>query len=393
MSLANISVTRIKTLWILVAITVTLSVACKKPTEVSYYPPPPAELPPPVWDANALRGMWITTTASTALNSKADIKKMVTDCKAAGINNIFMVVYNNARTMYPSAVMNNLIGKPILESMAGRDPLQECIEEAHAQGLKVHAWFEYGFASSYSANGGPIVAAKPNWAAKDISGNLVVKNGFDWLNPIHPEVQQFMIDLFMEVVNKYDVDGVQGDDRMPAMPTTGGYDIYTVDLYKAENAGAAPPTNFGNTAWVSWRAGKLNDFLKRLRTEVKAKKPNILFSMSPSPYPFGLTEYLQDWPNWVDNNLVDAILPQCYWYDISAYNGSIAQQKTYYKNPAVPFYPGVLLKSGTYTASPAFLTQMVQTNRTNGFKGECFFFFEGVKDTKEWFKNTYPYIK
>lgn len=393
MSLANISVTRLKTLWILVAITLTLSVACKKPTEVSYYPPPPAELPPPVWDANALRGMWITTTASTALNSKADIKKMVTDCKAAGINNIFMVVYNNARTMYPSTVMNNLIGKPILESMAGRDPLQECIEEAHAQGLKVHAWFEYGFASSYSANGGPIVAAKPHWAAKDITGNLVVKNGFDWLNPIHPEVQQFMIDLFMEVVNKYDVDGVQGDDRMPAMPTTGGYDTYTVDLYKAENGGAVPPNNFGNTAWVSWRAGKLNDFLKRLRTEVKAKKPNILFSISPSPYPFGLTEYLQDWPNWVDNNLVDAILPQCYRYDINAYNGTIAQQKSYYKNPSVPFYPGVLLKSGTYTASPAFLTQMVQTNRTNGFKGECFFFFEGVKDTKEWFKNTYPYIK
>jgi uncharacterized lipoprotein YddW (UPF0748 family) len=367
--------------------------ACKKPTEVSYYPPPPTELPPPVWDANALRGMWVTTTASTALNSRADIKKMVTDCKAAGINNIFMVVYNNARTMYPSTVMNNLIGKPILESMTGRDPLQECIEEGHAQGLKVHAWFEYGFASSFSANGGPIVAAKPLWAAKDVAGNLVVKNGFDWLNPIHPEVQQFMIDLFMEVVNKYDVDGVQGDDRMPAMPTTGGYDTYTVDLYKAENAGATPPTNFGNTAWVSWRAGKLNNFLRRLRTEVKAKKPNILFFISPSPYPFGLTEYLQDWPNWVDNNLVDAILPQCYRYDISAYNGSIAQQKTYYKNPTVPFYPGVLLKSGTYTASPAFLTQMVQTNRTNGFKGECFFFFEGVKDTKDWFKNTYPYIK
>jgi uncharacterized lipoprotein YddW (UPF0748 family) len=136
--------------------------------------------------------------------------------------------------------------------MAGRDPLQECIEEAHAQGLKVHAWFEYGFAASFSANGGAIVAAKPNWASRNSSGNLVVKNGFDWLNALHPEVQQFMTDLFIEVATKYNVDGLQGDDRMPAMPTEGGYDPYTVDLYKAENGGASPPANFANASWFPY---------------------------------------------------------------------------------------------------------------------------------------------
>jgi uncharacterized lipoprotein YddW (UPF0748 family) len=367
--------------------------SCKKPTEVTYTPPPPVTPNPPVWDVNALRGVWVTTTASTALNSRANIKEMVTNCKTAGINNIFVVVYNNARTTYPSTVMNNLIGKPILESFSGRDPLQECIEEGHAQGLKIHAWFEYGFSSSYSANGGAIVAAKPHWAAKDISGNLVVKNGFDWLNGIHPEVQQFMINLFKEVVSKYNVDGVQGDDRLPAMPSSAGYDTYTVDLYKAENGGATPPTSFANSSWVTWRANKLNAFLKRLRAEVKAIKPAIQFTMSPSPYPFGMTEYLQDWPTWVDSAWIDAVIPQCYRYDISAYNGSVAQQKSYYRNTAVPLYPGVLLKSGTYVAPDAFLSQMIQTNRNNGFKGECFFFYEGIKDSPGWFKNSYPYIK
>lgn len=389
----NWSYGTIRTIIIPVLIAALAFGSCKKPTDVTYTPPPPTTPNPPVWDINALRGVWVTTTASTALNSRANIKEMVTNCKAAGINNLFIVVYNNARTTYPSTVMNNLIGKPILESFSGRDPLQECIEEGHAQGLKVHAWFEYGFSSSYSANGGPIVAAKPHWAAKDISGNLVVKNGFDWLNGLHPEVQQFMIDLFKEVVTKYNLDGVQGDDRLPAMPTSGGYDTYTVDLYKAENGGASPPASFANSAWITWRAKKLNQFLKRLRTEVKTIKPTMQFTMSPSPYPFGLTEYLQDWPTWVDSAWIDAVIPQCYRYDISAYNASIAQQKTYYKNPAVPFYPGVLLKSGTYVAPDAFLSQMIQTNRNSGFKGECFFFYEGIKDSPGWFKNSYPYIK
>lgn len=369
--------------------------ACKKPTVVTWTPPAPEPIPPPVWDPNALRGMWVTTTASSALNSRANIKQMVTDCKAAGINNIFMVVYNQARTMYPSQVMNNLIGKPILESMTGRDPLQECIEEAHAQGLKVHAWFEYGFASSFSQNGGPIVAAKPHWAARDINGALVVKNGFDWLNPIHPEVQQFMTDLFMEVVSKYNVDGVQGDDRMPAMPTTGGYDAYTVALYRAENGGANPPNNFTNTAWIKWRADKLSDYLKTLRDAVKARKPNMQFTVSPSPFPFGLNEYLQDWPTWVDRELVDAILPQCYRRDITSYTALLTQQKGLHRNAKVAFWPGVLLRAGDFIAPPTLLGPVVQANRNNGIKGECFFFLEGLRDNDVagWFKFQYPKIK
>lgn len=365
-----------------------LFMGCKKKT-----PPPPVTRPTPAWDVNALRGVWVTTTASTALDSRDMIRQMVANCKAAGINNLFVVVYNNARTTYPSAVMNTLIGKPILERFSGRDPLQECIEEAHAAGLKVHAWFEYGFSSSYSASGGSIVAAKPHWAAKDLAGNLVVKNGFDWLNAIHPEVQDFMISLFREVAANYNVDGVQGDDRLPAMPTTGGYDPYTVALYQQENGGNLPPTNTADAGWISWRAKKLNQFLKRLRQEVKSIKPTLQFTMSPSPYPFGLNEYLQDWPTWVDSAWVDAVIPQCYRYDINAYTNLIIQQKNLHRSSTIPFYPGIILKSGTYTASAGMLSQMIQANRNNGLKGESFFFYEGIKDIPSWFSGQYPYIK
>lgn len=348
--------------------------------------------PTPVWDPNALRGVWVTTTASTALDSRDNIKTMVKNCKDAGINNLFIVVYNNARTIHPSNVMNTLIGIRQLERFAGRDPLQECIEEGHALGLKVHAWFEYGFSSSYSANGGPIVAAKPHWAAMTTSGALVVKNGFDWLNGIHPEVQQFMIDLFKEVINTHpDLDGVQGDDRLPAMPSTGGYDPYTVSLYQAENGGASPPGSATDAGWLQWRSKKLNAFLKRLRTEVKTLKPSIQFTISPSPHPFGYNEYLQDWPTWVDSSYVDAVMPQCYRYDIAAYNATIDQQKSFYRNISIPFYPGVLVKSGSTIQPDALMTQFIQTNRRNGFKGECFFFYEGLKDKLSWFKGQYPY--
>lgn len=355
---------------------------------------PPTEPPKPVWDINALRGVWVTNVASNALDSRDNIKICVQNCKTAGINNIFVVVYNNARTTYPSTIMQNLIGIPIQEKFAGRDPLKEMIEEAQSVGLKVHAWFEYGFSSSYSLNGGPIIAAKPNWAAKDAGGNLTVKNGFDWLNAFHPEVQQYMIDLFKEVVTKYPtIDGVQGDDRLPALPSTAGYDTYTSNLYKTENGGVDPPGDYRDIAWINWRTKKLNAFMKRLRNEMKTLKPSLQVTVSPSPYPWGRDEYLQDWPTWVDSGWVDAVIPQCYRYNINDYNATVAQQKTYHRNTSIPLYPGVLLKVGSTIQPDALLTQMIQTNRRNGYKGEVFFFYEGIKDRKSWFEGQYPFTQ
>jgi uncharacterized lipoprotein YddW (UPF0748 family) len=95
----------------------------------------------------------------------------------------------------------------------------------------------------------------------------------------------------------------------------------------------------------------------------------------------------------VDSTWIDAVLPQCYRYDISGYTATVQQQKAAHRNPAVPLYPGVLLRSGTYTASASMLSQMIQTNRNNGFKGESFFFYQGIKDVSSWFAGQYPFIK
>jgi uncharacterized lipoprotein YddW (UPF0748 family) len=362
-------------------------------------PVPPPNPPVTPLDSTTWRAAWVTTAASTALNSRDNIRQCVSICKQANINHIFMVVYNNATTMYPSQVMQNLIGVRIAPAFTGRDPLAEMITEAHAQGIKVHAWFEYGFAAAFSTSGGPIIQAKPAWASQQSNGTLTVKNGFAWLNAYHPEVQQFTIDLFKEVVTNYPtLDGVQGDDRLPACPSEGGYEPFTANLYASENAGATPPTNRLETSWVNWRAGKLNAYLRRLRQEVRTIRPSILFTMSPSPYPWGLQEYLQDWPTWVREGLVDRVIPQCYRRDtdgLSNYTALVAQQKSYLPSGGNldVLMPGVLLKSGTYLPSTTFLTQMVQANRSAGFKGDAFFFFEGIRDMTPWFINTYPTIR
>jgi uncharacterized lipoprotein YddW (UPF0748 family) len=71
-----------------------------------------------------IRGVWLTNVGSAALDSRDNIQQAVEQCYRAHINTIFVVVYNNARTIYPSSVMYDLIGIKQQEKFNGRDPLQ-----------------------------------------------------------------------------------------------------------------------------------------------------------------------------------------------------------------------------------------------------------------------------
>jgi uncharacterized lipoprotein YddW (UPF0748 family) len=340
-----------------------------------------------------IKGIWITNVASAALDTPDNLKEAVQVCKRSGITDIFMVVWNKGRTLYPSDIMNKEFGKPIMDQYSGRDPLQEMITEGHKANLKVHAWFEYGFAASNGQQGGTILAKYPDWSARDKTGALLVSSsGFEWMNGINPQVQQFMKSLVLEVVTKYNIDGVQGDDRFPAMPIAGGYDTYTVNQYKQENGGSAPPTNENDANWVKWRTDKLTAFLGDLYQSVKAAKSSVTVSSAPSIYPFGRDNYLQDWPTWLDKGYCDFVIPQIYRYDIASYSQTLKAQIDYVKRTPdrSKFYAGLLIQSGTWNATEEYLDAMITQNRSNGIKGEVMFFYEGLKKNTSYFETKYP---
>lgn len=332
-------------------------------------------------------GVWITSSASDVLDSRENIKKAVSVCKEYGINHIFVVVWNNGRTFYPSQVMKNLIGVEIAEKYKGRDPLREMIEEAHANEIKVHAWFEYGFAASYGQNGGLILQVKPDWGGRESSGRLLEKNGFIWMNSLLPEVQDFLLSLVKEVVLEYEVDGIQGDDRLPAMPSNGGYDYYTRELYKSEHNGLEPPVDEKNADWLDWRSEKLSDFMGRLYHEVKSLSPSLIVSSAPGVYPWGKNEYLQDWPSWLERGYIDWVIPQHYRYDIDSYQSTLAQQLSYVgAKDRKKFMPGILIQNGDYNPTEDFLRKMIECNRRNQIESECFWFYEGLEKYPSFFE-------
>ena len=326
-----------------------------------------------------VRGTWITNVASDALHSKKNIEASVALCKQHGINNIYVVVWNKGLTMYPSAVLEKYIGIR-QDPFYAFDPLQAMIEAAHKENIKVHAWFEFGFSYAYKDSNTIWLQRYPHWAGRNNQGNLLQKNGFYWWNAVHPEVQEFMQALVLEVVKNYNIDGIQGDDRLPAMPAEGGYDAWTKNQYQ-QKFGKAPPLYHNEPAWLQWKADQLSAFGKKLYGAVKNQNPNCIVSWSPSIYPWSKEQYLQDWPAWLNGGYADYVMPQLYRYDIKAYEKILKElQSQVIPEQRKRVFPGILTSLGDgYLVSPEMLKQMIELNRKYGFEGECLFYFETLK--------------
>jgi uncharacterized lipoprotein YddW (UPF0748 family) len=343
-----------------------------------------------------LRGVWITNVNSTVLSSDDGIKTAVDYLASIGVNVIFPVMWNGGNTLYPSKVMYNLFGKSIASTMSGRDPLQRLITEAHRNGIEVIPWLEYGFASSYVysgvVSGDAILTKYPAWASKTNTGNYCIdgdgSTGFVWMSGINPDVQNFMISLVTEILDNYDVDGIQGDDRLPALPAEGGYDSVTVAIYKAEHSGTAPTYNYQEADWKRWRADKLTAFLSRLKDSIKVRGTNLILSSAPSPYYWGYDDHLQDSKSWVNNGIVENFIPQIY-PDAPARSFATYQyilQKTLADistDKKSIMFPGVLAEVGSYVIPSSQLVNCVLENRNNGLSGETYFFYEGIANANK----------
>lgn len=336
-------------------------------------------------DKEPIIGVWLTNINSDLMFSDAATSEAIKKLDELGFNTLFPVVWNDGYTLHPSNVMAEVFGENFRQDTVfakqERDPLKKIIEEARKYDMKVIPWFEFGFSSSYNQNGGHILESKPEWAAKDSSGKLLKKNNFEWMNAIHPEVQSFMIRLIEEVIENYDIDGIQGDDRLPAMPSEGGYSEFSRKLYE-EETGEKIPGSPHQEDFLNWKADKLTSFGKKLYEAVKANDEDLIVSFSPSIYPWSKEQYLQDWPAWIEAGAVDLLIPQAYRWDIESYKETIDDMMNNYESSKghekVQIVPGIIIKAGNRFNNFEYVKEAVLHNRKNAIPGEVYFFYEGL---------------
>ncbi len=337
-----------------------------------------------------VRGVWVANVGTPTLDSPETIREFVALAESVGVNTLYVVVWNRGLTTYPSDIMQREFGQRCDPRYAQFDVLKEFTAAGHARNMRVIAWFEFGFAASYGEpHGGPILVARPDWAARDIHGQIASKNNFQWMNAFHPDVQDFVLSLLKEILLNYDVDGVQGDDRLPACPSIAGYDPLTVKLYRQQHAGRSPPQDHFDDAWVDWRAELLNKFMHRMHRELKDVDPNTVISAAPSIYPWSKQQYLQDWPTWLKNGWIDEVCPQIYREDPQSY---VAELKKILDVQVAPLdkskvFPGILVQTADKLHnSREHLLEMVRANRAAGINGEVIFYDAALREHPNWFR-------
>jgi uncharacterized lipoprotein YddW (UPF0748 family) len=196
------------------------------------------------------------------------------------------------------------------------DPLEFWIEEAHNRGLELHVWLNPYRA--HHPSGGPltdssIVRKKPGLALK------LKSDGYWWFDPAKKEVQEHSASVVMDLVNRYDIDGVHFDDYFyPYRDYNKGEDFPDTQSWNEYQRKG------GKLSRGDWRREAVNDFISGLYKGIKKEKKHVKFGLSPfgiwrPGYPASISGFDQyevlyaDAKLWLNKGWIDYFAPQLYW--------------------------------------------------------------------------------
>ena len=326
-----------------------------------------------------IRGVWLTNIDSEVLFFPETVATAIDRLADLNFNTVYPTVWNWGYTLYPSQVAEETIGSKIDPDpgLRNRDVLAEIIRHSRKKNLRVLPWFEFGFMAPADSE---LARRHPEWITKRQDGTQIKMEGTHprvWLNPFHPEVQEFLIDLIVEVVDKYDVDGIQLDDHM-GLPSEFGYDEFTVDLYKKEHNGEDPPSDPKDPEWIRWRADKITEFMEKLFQAVKASNEDAIVALSPNPQNFSYREFLADWSTWEQKGFIEEMIVQVYRSDRKAFMAELEDESIQKARKHIPVGIGILSGLKGRPISMSEIEDQVNIVRDRGFAGVSFFFYQSL---------------
>lgn len=334
---------------------------------------------PPAAPTSEIRGVWLTNVDSDVLFSPDRLTAALQTLRQMNFNRVYPAVWNWGYTLYSSPIAQRTIGQaidPRVPTLQNWDMLADLIQTSHQQGLKAIPWFEFGFMTTAES---AIAVRHPDWITHRRDGSQIWQDGIyqrRWLNPFKPEVQQFILGLILEIVTRYDIDGIQFDDHL-GLPDDFGYDAYTVQLYRQEK-GKSPPANPQDPEWVKWRADKITAFMDRTFHAIKARKQNVTVSLSPNSYPFAYHHFLQDWRLWERSGFVEELILQVYHDSPQQFLSELSRPEVLAAKQHIPTAIGLLTGLKDKPVPIRQVQQQAGWVRDRQFAGISLFFYESL---------------
>ncbi|MDZ7954227.1 family 10 glycosylhydrolase [Nostoc sp. DedQUE09] len=237
------------------------------------------QLPQTLWEKKVIRGIYLTRYQVTNNADEQTIRERVRYYRSQGINTIIHGVWGNGCTMYNSEVMQQSFGYKSCPNQFQDQWLNWLIDEAHKQGMQVHAYFEKGIKIDKNS---PIfdLAINRKWIVPGVDKTY---SGIDHyvLDVEIPEIANLFKNILVEFVKKYpNIDAVQWDDYLG---------------YYAELPGKVDRTE------------NLTRFVQQMVTSMKKANKSVSFDICHhNPY-WAKKYFAADWEKWgVDRVFIQA---------------------------------------------------------------------------------------
>ncbi|HSV75259.1 MAG TPA: family 10 glycosylhydrolase [Chthonomonadales bacterium] len=300
---------------------VVLATPSAGPRQTSDLPPEPAREFRAAWVATVANIDWPSRPGLTTDQMRSELATIFDTAARLRLNAIILQVRPACDALYQSDI------EPWSPHLTGRmgqapdppfDPLAFAIEEGHRRGIEVHAWFN-PYRALHSTAPGPV-------SANHISRthpHLVRRYGrMLWLDPGEPAVRDHTVRVIMDVVRRYDIDGVHLDDYFYPYPTRDPQGRL-LDFPDGPSW-ARYVRSGGKLQRDDWRRSNVDTLIERLYREIKAAKPWVKFGISPfgiwrpgtPPGIRGLDAFAAiyaDSRRWIREGWLDYWTPQLYW--------------------------------------------------------------------------------
>ena len=270
-----------------------------------------------VWVATVANIDWPSEPGLPVAQQKQELVDIVDRAASMNMNAVIFQVRPAADALYDSQFepwSYYLTGQMGQSPAPYYDPLEFAVEQAHKRGLELHAWFN-PYRARHPADTGKV--APTHLSQKN--PELVLDFGdYQWFDPGLPRVREHSRKVIMDVVKRYDVDGVHLDDYFYPYPSYGGGKPFP-DTTSWKRAQAKSP----NLSKDDWRRHNVDRFIEEVYDSIKAEKPHVQFGISPfgtwrPGYPQstgGFDAYSQLYADarlWLEEGWVDYFTPQIY---------------------------------------------------------------------------------
>ncbi len=293
-----------------------------------------------------VRAIWVTRWD---YKTPGDVRKIMKNCEAMRFNVVLFQVRGNGTVFYSSEIEPwawelTSEGPETTGKSPRWDPLKVAVKEAHKRGLELHAyanvfpaWRSQKFPPRDS---GQLWWEHPDWFMCDAAGNRMIprdaeldeKVSRDWysfLSPGVPGVQDYLADLFEELVENYDIDGLHYDyirypreirevaagyETRAKRLGNWSYDPVSLARFSKETGVVSPDVD--PEAWIRWRADQITEVTRKISERVRKHNPDIIISAAVMPEPGDAYKTkLQDYLTWMDRGYLDAAITMNYTGD------------------------------------------------------------------------------